>query len=147
MNLLIWLIPWTLSAQANEIYMGAHEPPIKAERIELTDGREPLMAFSVRDYVKLKRRAESASGYCTSATEAASEAAKLECEQAIEAVIQRERISQVDQVQLIDALKLELKLSQQALIEEQSFSNTVKWISIGTGAAALATTLTLILRR
>jgi hypothetical protein len=140
MNLL-WLIPWTMYGAANEIIMGEHEDPIVAERIELTDHRDPLMAIPVRDWVRLKRRAESALGYCDSSISAAVKSAHEQCLVEISQAVSMQEQSTADSQKMIAALQLSLDLKREELQAAKTTTETMTWVSIGVGAVALTSTL------
>ena len=144
MNLLIWLIPWTLSVGANEIWMGRHEPKVVAELIELQGS--PFMAMPVREFVRVKRKAESAHGYCESAVDAAAQTAHEECLIQIEEAVNLEKASRVEDRRVIEALELALEREQLLRVEHEAFGNTMTWVSVGVGAVAVGTTLALIVR-
>lgn len=144
MNLLIWLIPWTLSVGANEIWMGRNEPKVVAELIELQGN--PFMAMPVREFVRVKRKAESAHGYCESAVDAAAQTAHEECLIQIEEAVNLEKASKVEDRRTIEALKLALEREQLLRVEHEAFGNTMTWVSVGVGAVAVGTTLALIVR-
>jgi hypothetical protein len=144
MNLLIWLIPWTLSVGANEIWMGRNEPKVVAELIELQGS--PFMAMPVREFVRVKRKAESAHGYCESAVDAAAQTAHEECLTQIEEAVNLEKASRVEDRRVIEALELALEREQLLRVEHEAFGNTMTWVSVGVGAVAVGTTLALIVR-
>jgi len=144
MNLLIWLIPWTLSVGANEIWMGRNEEKVVAELIEL-EGRA-FMAMPVREFVRVKRKAESATGYCESAVDAAAKTAHEECLTQIDEAVNLEKASKVEDRRTIEALKLALEREQLLRADHESFGNTMTWVSVGVGAVAVGTTLALIVR-
>jgi len=144
MNLLIWLIPWTLSVGANEIWMGRNEPKVVAELIELQGS--PFMAMPVREFVRVKRKAESAHGYCESAVDAAAQTAHEECLIQIEEAVNLEKASRVEDRRVIEALELALEREQLLRVEHEAFGNTMTWVSVGVGAVAVGTTLALIVR-
>jgi len=144
MNLLIWLIPWTLSVGANEIWMGRNEPKVVAELIELQGS--PFMAMPVREFVRVKRKAESAHGYCESAVDAAAQTAHEECLTQIDEAVNLEKASKVEDRRTIEALKLALEREQLLRVEHEAFGNTMTWVSVGVGAVAVGTTLALIVR-
>jgi len=144
MNLLIWLIPWTLSVGANEIWMGRNEPKVVAELIEL-QGRA-FMAMPVREFVRVKRKAESATGYCESAVDAAAKTAHEECLTQIDEAVNLEKASRVEDRRTIEAIKIALEREQILRADHESFGNTMTWVSVGVGAVAVGTTLALIVR-
>lgn len=144
MNLLIWLIPWTLSVGANEIWMGRNEPKVVAELIELQGS--PFMAMPVREFVRVKRKAESAHGYCESAVDAAAQTAHEECLTQIEEAVNLEKASRVEDRRVIEALELALEREQLLRVEHEAFGDTMTWVSVGVGAVAVGTTLALIVR-
>ena len=144
MNLLIWLIPWTLSVGANEIWMGRNEEKVVAELIELQGS--PFMAMPVREFVRVKRKAESAHGYCESAVDAAAQTAHEECLNQIEEAVNLEKASRVEDRRVIEALELALEREQLLRVEHEAFGNTMTWVSVGVGAVAVGTTLALIVR-
>lgn len=144
MNLLIWLIPWTLSVGANEIWMGRNEEKVVAELIEL-QGRA-FMAMPVREFVRVKRKAESAHGYCESAVDAAAQTAHEECLTQIEEAVNLEKASRVEDRRTIEALKLALEREQILRADHEAFGSTMAWVSVGVGAVAVGTTLALIVR-
>jgi len=145
MNLLIWLIPWTLSVGANEIWMGRNEEKVVAELIEL-QGRA-FMAMPVREFVRVKRKAESATGYCESAVDAAAQTAHEECLTQIEEAVNLEKASRVEDRRTIEALKLALEREQILRADHEAFGNTMTWVTVGVGAVAVGTSLALIVSR
>ena len=144
MNLLVWLIPWTLSVQANEIWMGRNEPKVAAELIELQGSA--FMAMPVREFGRVKRKAEGATGYCESAVEAAAKTAHEECLTQISEAVNLEKSSRVEDRRTIEALELALEREQLLRVEPEAFGNTMSWVTMGVGAVSVGTTLALIVR-
>jgi hypothetical protein len=104
------------------------------------------MAMPVREFVRVKRKAESAHGYCESAVDAAAQTAHEECLTQIEEAVNLEKASRVEDRRTIEALKLALEREQILRADHEAFGNTMTWVSVGVGAVAVGTTLALIVR-
>lgn len=142
-SLLAALIPWSPLVPADQIFMGEQLPPIQSERLELPGG-EVRLSVSAPDWIRLKRRAEAAEGYCSTAAAAAAEVASSACQLTIDKALERERLSTATDRATISALRLELSLSQEQLLATQSTLEVAEWVAIVGGVATLGLTVGLL---
>ena len=102
-TLVLMLTPWSPQLPADQIWMGEEVPPIRAEVLDLPQGRR----FAVRafEWVQLKRRAEAMGSYCQDAVNLATSPELNLDEQAFRTCLANEqtRIRVEDEVALAEA--------------------------------------------
>jgi len=144
-SLLVVLIPWSPLVPADQIWMGEHLPPIQSERLELPGGGVRL-SVSAPDWIRLKRRAEAQAGYCQTAASLAAESAQAECQLTLDSALERERSTIATDRATISALKVELALSQEQLLETRGELEVLEWVAIVGGVATLGLSVGLALK-
>lgn len=143
--LLPMLLPWSMAAPADQIWMGAQLPPIQSERLTAPDGRV-MIAVEPRYWIQIKRRAEGHSGYCQTAVQAASDSAAAQCELTLTSALERERLTIATDQAAIKALRAELLLRDAALLEAQEDRELLQWVAIVGGVATLGLSVGLALK-
>lgn len=143
--LLPMLLPWSMAAPANQIWMGAQLPPIQSERLTLSDGRV-MIGVEPRYWIQIKRRAEGHSGYCQTAVEAAADSAAAQCQLTLTSALERERLTIATDKATIKALRTELLIRDAELLEAQSDLEVLEWVAIVGGVATLGLSVGLALK-
>ena len=145
MNLLAMLLPWAPMLPAHQIWMGDSLEPIVAERIE--EPNRVMMAVSVYDFVRLKHRAESASGNCSDAISEAVGACQSTAHDVLQLTHDEATSTQADQVRVIEALRLMVETEKAQRVKAENNSEVLKWVAVGTGVVALSAVTALSLTR
>jgi len=145
-NLLAMLLPWAPMLPAHQIWMGDSLEPIVAERIE--EPNRVMMAVSVYDFVRLKHRAESASGNCSDAISEAVGACQSTAHDVLQLTHNEATETQADQVRVIEALRVMVDAEKAQRKKAEGDNEVLRWVAVGAGAVALGavTTLAVTLR-
>lgn len=142
--LVFMLTPWSPQLPSDQIWMGDEVDPIKAEVLDLPQGRR----FAVRafEWVQLKRRAEAMGSYCQDAVNIANSTCVAAANELIDKTRREAESTHADQEVVIDALRNDLKLERSRLSEERKVSKHLKWAIIGASALAIGATTVAIVR-
>ena len=143
--LLPMLLPWSMAAPADQIWMGAQLPPIQSQRLTAPDGRV-MIAVEPRYWIQIKRRAEGHSGYCQTAVEAASDSAAAQCKLTLDSALERERLTLATDQATIKALRAELLIRDAELLEVRDDLKVIEWVAIVGGVATLGLSVGLALK-
>jgi len=145
-NILAMLLPWAPMLPAHQIWMGEHLEPVVAEKIEEPD--RVMMAVSVYDFVRLKHRAESASGNCSEVISEAVGACQSTAHDVLQLTHDEATETQADQVRVIEALRIMVADEKEKTAKVEEDNEVLKWVAVGTGVVALSavTTLAVTLR-
>ena len=135
MNILAVLLPWAPMLPAHQIWMGDSLEPVVAERIEEPD--RVLMAVSVYDFVRLKHRAESASGNCSDVISEAVGACQSTAHDVLQLTHEEATETQADQVRVIEALRVMVDTEKTRRKKAESNNEVLRWVAVGTGVVAL----------
>ena len=136
--LILMLTPWSPQLPAHQIWMGEEVPPIKAEVLDLPQGRR----FAVRsfEWVQLKRRAEAMGSYCQDAVNLATSTCVESANELLNKTRQEAEATSVNQQAVIDALEDSLKIERANLLEERKSTARHQWVHLPPGVIAVEAT-------
>lgn len=143
-TLVLMLTPWSPQLPADQIWMGEEVPPIRAEVLNLPQGRR--FAVRAHEWVQLKRRAEAMGSYCQDAVNLATST----CAEAANELLNKTRAeaetTSVNQQAVIDALEDSLRIERANLLEERRSTERLTWVTIGVSVIAVGATTVAVMR-
>ena len=142
--LILMLTPWSPQLPAHQIWMGEEVPPIKAEVLDLPQGRR----FAVRsfEWVQLKRRAEAMGSYCQDAVNLATSTCVESANELLTKTRAEAEATSVNQQAIIDALENSLRIERANLLEERKSTERLTWVTIGVSVIAVGATTVAVMR-
>ena len=143
-TLVLMLTPWSPQLPADQIWMGEEVPPIRAEVLDLPQGRR----FAVRafEWVQLKRRAEAMGSYCQDAVNLATSTCVESANELLTKTRQEAEATSANQQAVIDALEDSLRIERANLLEERESAERLKWVTIGVSVIAVGATTVAVMR-
>lgn len=143
-TLIMMLTPWSPQLPAHQIWMGDEVDPIKAEVLDLPQGRR--FAVKAHEWVQLKRRAEAMGSYCQDAVNLATSTCAEEANELLNKTRQEAEATSVNQQAVIDALEDSLKIERANLLEERKSTERLTWVTIGVSVIAVGATTMAVMR-